>query len=417
MGKVHFHYILSKAIKAKIPGVGERLSDWHCKFPSCFSYNKKDVRLVFSLGIGGIVMNQRGIADLDILVESLPPQERNLFGRLFHLSTTLGALLPPETMYPWINDHFGSVEMVATQKIVKLTNLITFEGALFNRLRASRPIEAKSKLTLEAQLIDVAKNDPLRHPLTDTPEDSFGRIVGEYCLTAANIAKYDGLHAIVVFNDHNPLHFSKEKIIDYFDVAMRWAQAAHSYDPAAKYFFLIWNCLWGAGASLEHGHAQVMLSHDISYAKIERLRRDALGYRQQYGSNYFDDLYQVHASLGCALEKQGVKIISYLSPIKEKEIMLLGKTLDASFEEMIYQVLDCYRNKIGVGCFNLILSTPPLGEVEESWEGFPILVRLVDRGDPQSRASDMGAMELYASSIISSDPFEVARLLKECLLT
>jgi len=53
--------------------------------------------------------------------------------------------------------------------------------------------------------------------------------------------------------------------------------------------------------------------------------------------------------------------------------------------------------------------------VEEEWSGFPVLVRIVDRGDPRTVASDMGAMELYASSVISSDPFEVARSLKECL--
>ncbi len=41
------------------------------------------------------------------------------------------------------------------------------------------------------------------------------------------------------------------------------------------------------------------------------------------------------------------------------------------------------------------------------------LFRLVDRGDPMNRTSDIGAMELYASSVISSDPFAVARVMRE----
>jgi hypothetical protein len=44
------------------------------------------------------------------------------------------------------------------------------------------------------------------------------------------------------------------------------------------------------------------------------------------------------------------------------------------------------------------------------------MVRLVDRGDPGSSASDVGGMELYAASVISSDPLELARHLWGSLL-
>ena len=39
------------------------------------------------------------------------------------------------------------------------------------------------------------------------------------------------------------------------------------------------------------------------------------------------------------------------------------------------------------------------------------MVRIVDRGDPLNRTSDFGAMELYAASVVSSDPFRVAESL------
>ena len=42
----------------------------------------------------------------------------------------------------------------------------------------------------------------------------------------------------------------------------------------------------------------------------------------------------------------------------------------------------------------------------------PPIVRLVDRGDPfHRRPSDIGAMELYGTPIVGSDPYEVAAAL------
>ena len=52
---------------------------------------------------------------------------------------------------------------------------------------------------------------------------------------------------------------------------------------------------------------------------------------------------------------------------------------------------------------------------EENWEGFPAMVWIIDRGKPNSRASDISGMEIYASSVVSSDPFELARQLRQCL--
>lgn len=324
-----------------------------------------------------------------------------------------GCLDSPDAMHPWLEKTFGTLEGITCQKVVKVTNRVTFDGALFNEIRASRPIDSKVSMGVQAAVLDEQRNDPLDDPLRHTPADLFGRAIGRYSISASNVAKYDGLHGIIVFDHHNPLLFDKERIVDYINTGWRWAQKAHEHDPLAKYFLFIWNCLWRAGASLHHGHAQVMLTRDSHYAKIEGLRQVALSYRQRYGSNYFQDLYRVHAALGCGLEKGGVKLLAYLTPIKEKEVMLLADHLDYSLEERIYEVLSCYRDRLNIVSFNLALATPPLAPVEEDWSGFPVLVRIVDRGDPTSNTSDIGTMELYAQSVIASDPLKVARELKK----
>jgi len=356
------------------------------------------------------------IADLDKIVSSLTPDQRRLFQRIFHLSVVSGRLNPPPTMHPWIEEHFGSLEEVTEQRVVKVTNVVTSEGALFNMLRGRRPTDVEDGIDIGDRVLEEEDHPCLlQDAMSNTPEDIFGRVKGESCITASNIAKYDAFHGLVVFQEHNPLRFSREAIIDYLETGWRWAERAHELDSSANYYFFIWNCLWKAGASLVHGHAQVLLSHDRHYAKIEALRRAALRYRAEYGSAYFEDLYRVHLSLGLALERQGVRILSYLSPIKDKEVILLGQRLDLALKASIYEVLACLRDQMHVASFNLALATPPLGETEEDWTGFPVLVRIVDRGDLGSLASDVGAMELYASSVISSDPFEVARSLARCL--
>jgi len=362
-----------------------------------------------------MTITNRSITNLEEIVDSLPADEKERFRRIYSVTTTVGELRTPQKMQSWVRQQFGSVEAVTRQKIVKVTNLVTNEEALFNRLRDSRPIEVNEAKGIDAQLLEASQKDSFRYPEENTPEDLFGRVVGKHCVTASNIAKYDGLHGMVIFNQFNPLQFSKEQVIDYIDVGWEWAKTAQAKQPQAKYFLFIWNNLWRAGASIVHGHAQVMLAEGRHYAKIEGLRRAALSYGQNYGSNYFTDLFRVHHSVGCALDKGGVKILAHLTPFRDNEVILMADELNLSLKERVYEVLACFRDEIGIVAFNLGLITPPLAETEESWEGFPVMVRVVDRGNLNSRASDVGGVEIYAASVVASDPLELAQQLRQHL--
>ncbi len=354
------------------------------------------------------------IANLDTVVASLPMAEKELFERIYQIGVAKGQLKPPQSMKPWIEAHFGSVDRTLEQKIVRVTNLVTLEEALFNQLRASRP-EGES-LVCEPLETEELQDELFHDPLATTPEDTFGRVRGKHCITASNVAKYEGFHGVIIFREPNSLRFTREQVIDYIDTGWRWAQKAHTTDPAARHFFFMWNCGGRAGASIPHGHAQVMLGRRRHYAKVEQLRRAALSYRDQYGASYFDDLYRVHRALGCGFEKDGVRVMAYLTPVKEKEVVLIAQELGRSLKERLYEVLACFRDRMGVTSFNAALYLPPIAPVEEDWRGFPVIARLVDRGNPQSKASDIGSMELYASSVISSDPFDVAQVVRESLL-
>ncbi len=360
-------------------------------------------------------MTSLSISNIEDIVGSLPAVEKALFQRIYAATSAVGELRTPQGMETWVQQQFGSVANVTRQKIVRVTNMVTGEETLFNKLRASRPIDVDRKRSIDVQLADASADDLFGNPQDSTPSDLFGRVFGKHCVTASNVAKFDGLHSIVIFNDFNPLHFSREKVIDYIDVGREWAKIAHTEQPQAKYFFFFWNCLWRAGASIYHGHAQVMLARDRHYARIERLRRAALDYRQEHGSSYFGDLFQAHRSVGCAVEKGGVSILAHLAPFKDNEVILMAEELNLSLKERIYEVLACFRDRLGITSFNLGLVTPPLAVTSEDWQGFPVMVRVIDRGNPGSRASDVGSMEIYAASVVSSDPFQLARELWQYL--
>jgi hypothetical protein len=353
------------------------------------------------------------ITDLPDLIEALPPDARTLANRIFDVSATTGRLDPPEAMRAWIEKSFGSVDAVREQRIVKVTNRVTLEGTLFNGLRASRPLDTGVSVDLERE-IEATVGDPFCHPENGTPADVFGRVRGEHSVTASNVAKYDGFHGLIVFDDHNPLHLTPEKVADYVAVGLEWCREVLEADPEARYPFLMWNCLWRAGGSIIHGHAQVTATRGTHYPKVERLRRAAASYKAEHGSDYFDDLYGVHDSLSLGISAEGdVRAFASLSPIKDKELVVIGgRPEDRPLHQTVGALLQSYIRTLGVRAFNVAYYMPPLTSTDEDWSDFPTVVHLVDRGSPANRTSDIGAMELYAASVVASDPFRVAGLLR-----
>lgn len=372
------------------------------------------------------------IANLADAVAGLPALDRARFERIFHLATAEGQTVPPEAMEGWLAEQFGSVDAVRRQQIVRVTNRVTLEGTLFNPLRARRPIEAADG---EREALRFAQGDrqdqgdqdgveetirrkaeagcDFCQPLTWTPADTFGRLRGQYAITASNVAKFDAWHGVIIFDEHHPLHFTDEQVADYLDLAQAWAHQAHEADPEAQYPLLIWNCLWRSGSSILHGHAQIGVGRGMHFARVEAWRRGALRYRAAHGADYFSDLVAVQRALGLAVEVGTATILPSLTPVKEKETQIVAPRPDADLKAALCHALHTFVKRLGVRSFNLALYQPPFGQVEESWDDFPFIVRLVDRGALDNNTSDVGAMELFAQSVVTADPFLVAEAMRE----
>jgi hypothetical protein len=330
-------------------------------------------------------------------------------------------------MEAWAARQFGDVDSVREQAVVNVTNRLTLESALFNPLRARRPTQAAhDDAALEERIArELAAHDIFRDPERDTTADVFGRIRGQFCVTASNVAKYEGWHGLVIFDEPHPLRFGPAQLADYLGTALRWIAAAHALDPQATYPIVTWNCLPRSGATIVHGHMQVALAHGMAYARAELWRRAAEAYRAATDRDYFGDLYALHDALGLALPSGATRTFAHLTPLRNREIVVFAGPRQNRDNETggqgdeavritpaLYAVLRHLIDEQGVRAFNLAIALPPLAATAEDWRDVPIVARIGDRGNPLSDRSDVGAMELFASGCITADPFEVAAQLR-----
>lgn len=327
----------------------------------------------------------------------------------------VGRTDPPASLEPWLSRTFGSAHAVRQQSMVRVTNLATLESTVFAPLRSRRPIDGADHAGDLAAEIAATEGDPFCDPLAGTPADTFGRVRGGRMITGANAALADAHHAVLVFDQHDPLAFDAGLVADLFSTGREWADAARAEDPGAAAYLLIWNCLWRAGGSIVHGHAQALLGR-AHHAAVERFRRDAALYHAGHGADLVSDLVDVHRDLGLAVDHGGVSILSHLVPAKERELLVVAPPgtdeREPAFSAAVARALLGLRDRLGVRSFNLALWRPPLATDGATWAAFPTMVRIVDRGDPFSRPSDIGAMELYGTPIVGSDPYEVIAALR-----
>ncbi|MAG38798.1 hypothetical protein CMO90_01810 [Candidatus Woesearchaeota archaeon] len=349
----------------------------------------------------------KNILSLLDYVHSLSKTDKELFSRIYSVSGDLGLLKVPKDIQPWVSSKFGSVEVVESQKIIRVDNRITFESSLFNQLRAKRPIDTNNKTDVES-LIKKTENDPFCKPLTNTPRDSFGRVKGKQSISASNIAKYDSHHGLIIFKEHNPLKFSLSSIKDYLETAQKWINKVYKLNPERKFPFIMWNCLWKSGASIIHGHMQTVMAKEKHYGNIEKLKMFSDVYTDLFKADYFNDLFKCHEIIGLGFKKGKNKVLAHLTPIKDKETIIIAKELNDS-SKTIYKVLKAYM-KMGVRSFNVGIYLNPL---DNSWK-FPVIIRIVDRGNLSDNTTDFGGMEVFAgTSIISSDPFKIINNIKK----
>jgi hypothetical protein len=373
------------------------------------------------------------ITDLPQIIKALPSDRRARFERIFDVDAVAGETRVPATMRPWVERHLGRVENIEHQRIVRITNRFTLEGALFNPIRANRPMVLRGEGDSTQSAIGNPKSgieDVFAVPERTTAEDVFGRVRGKYCVTTSNVARWDGQCAVLIFDEYDPLKFTRDHMRDYFATSLEWARRAHDYDPPARNFVWMWNGGLKGGASIPHAHAQMGLGRGRPYAFVERLRRATTAYRREHGADYFADLLSAHEDVGLGVEFAGLRGFFYLAANRSKDLWIYGAAFDETLADALHDALRALIDHTGMGAFNVGIVMPPLftpspsgggtsskrsggeegwgeGENQADWTGFPVLLRIGDRGSPHMISSDVGAMDLYGQSVIAADPIAV----------
>jgi hypothetical protein len=359
-------------------------------------------------------------------------QTYNIFKHIYTFNSGTGIQIIPNSFKNKVLEYFGHqdpngklieseheiIDRIEHQKIIQIYNQWTGEGALYNSLRAERPkIRGmnlqKEKNYLKNLINESAKVCDFCNPEKYTPEDIFGRVRGKNSITAANIAKYDVWSSLIIFNTHNPLKFNLRQFSDYINTGFEWFKAVNNHSSDFRFPFFMWNCLPRAGASQVHGHCQILMSNK-PYAKVKNLRNAYNEYKIKSGENYFNDLHKVHKSLGLAATQDKVHFFVSLTPIKEKEVVIISPVNPSKSIEVkktIFNILRCFIDILDVYSFNLSISCPSIINTEE----FPYIIRIVDRGRLLNSTADIGGMELYGSSVVSDDPYKVIDVLKSNL--
>eukprot|EP00123_Amoebidium_parasiticum_P020261 comp4623_c0_seq1/m.820 comp4623_c0_seq1/g.820 ORF comp4623_c0_seq1/g.820 comp4623_c0_seq1/m.820 type:complete len:475 (-) comp4623_c0_seq1:545-1969(-) len=325
-----------------------------------------------------------------------------------------------EKVLGWLGNRQDYYMQVQHQTVTSVFNLVTYENTVYNPLRALRPgandgagiQQYLQELTREsAQSCDFCNHKHM------TASDVFegNRVETRYTVTAANVFKYDAFHGLIISRNHDPVGLTKTEFVDLMRTSVTWFQRVHQMSPRSRFPHLMWDLLPKASASQVHPHAQVSLSPDRYYGMAENLRQQAIRYSRDHGgANYFTDLLAIHSSLGLTVNHGRATAMAYLTPKKENEIIVWSKTANDDLFTLLYKVIQAMRTELDVYAFSLAMFLPEMG-APIGPNTLPAFARIIDRGAPTGKRSDISAMELFAASNVNADPFAVMKKLRPVL--
>ena len=232
---------------------------------------------------------------------------------------------------------------------------------------------------------------------------------------------FAGHHCLVFPDRHNPLDIDEPLVQEMFTSAGEWAAEIafrarrSSDDDPPLFYFIAWNILSGSAI---HSHLHATLNAGFAEGGAQNLADASRRYRNQFGSNFFDDFARVHSDLGLTFEAGTATAFASLVPTKEREVWIqcaqqgpAGMPPDAL--AAVVNVLRTFIQTADKPCpaFNIAAMFPPL-EYAEDWSDFPVIVRIVDRGWPLLGVTDWATMEMFGTRVVAADPFVVASVLR-----
>lgn len=127
-----------------------------------------------------------------------------------------------------------------------------------------------------------------------------GRIFQGDAVVFPNLFPYSKHNGVAIFSAQHYVtleEFTAAMIKDAFLAAQRYIASVAAADPQARYASINWNYLPHSGGSILHPHIHVVVSEQPTNDQA-LIQEKAAAYRQQYGTEYFTDLYETEKKLG-----------------------------------------------------------------------------------------------------------------------
>ena len=313
---------------------------------------------------------------MDELIKTIEKLNDPVFKRIFDFRVEIAKQKFPDKLKEKIKEG-------EEQKIYIFKNKILNQETHFNIWRAKRKEPQK-------EFLEETIYDPFCNPIEETPLDNLGRLENDYAITASNLAKISSFHSLVIFKKHNRKDLNFYDFYNGLNLASQWF-LKQNY----SIHVLIFNNGLRAGASINHPHFQVFSLVDLP-SKIKDLYEKIDNYNKIYNSDYFNDFFDVLTKLNLAKKINSLSVAINLTPFKEKEVIFWDKNLEKSKKE-IALILEVYK------------------EYSENFNMFLIMFNnkligyLVDRGESSKINSDIGALEIYAFSVVGFNLIEFSK--------
>jgi galactose-1-phosphate uridylyltransferase len=212
--------------------------------------------------------------------------------------------------------------------------------------------------------------------------------------------------------------YTEQTIEDSLLLTQEYFHAVHHKDASARFPVYVWNFLPPSAGSIVHPHIQVLLE-SRPVPTIEVLTRKCRKWREAHGEEFWTPLIREETNREERLicEREDVAVLASFAPRGFREILLVlpgsGSLADLdqgqirTFSWALVRLLKAYH-AMGVGSFNLVTYSPPMGGVAPA---FPFHVKLISRPYPRGiYTNDTGFFErMYDLWIIDTLPEEIAR--------
>ncbi|PNF23810.1 hypothetical protein B7P43_G16122 [Cryptotermes secundus] len=314
----------------------------------------------------------------------------------------------------WLGDNDKLLKQVHNQKVIHVNNYYSLEQTVFNLLRSKRPSSETSEGTQEY----VDKLDALTRRTcdfcrykTNTADDIFGRIEGQYSVSASNTFKLEKWHSLFLSKKHSPVDLTEEEFLDLFNTSLKWFKKANSVDEESCYPMMIYDTLPKGGASQFHPHAHGFLaSQYLSHMAVQQ--KAAITYKDENAGGYWNDLIEIHYALGLSVTLGDAVAISPLTPVREHEIIIFSNHPGTDLFRLFYYVIQTYYHKLERMCFSTGLAFPVMCSRSSS-DSLPATIRIGTRGQCNSPINDVSSLELYVMQNVHVDPYIIIRDLQE----